>query len=68
MKRERKKTHIFTHDGLIYRCNECGWTFKVPANQNLQVVIMRKRRKYECLLTEEMKQKYDFITTKAEQS
>ncbi len=63
MSTKEKKTHIFTNDGLIYRCSECGWTFEVPPNQHQQIVILRKRRKYECPLTEEMKQKYDFVVT-----
>ncbi len=55
--------HTFVNDGLIYRCSKCGWTFEVPPNENQQIVILRKRRKYECPLTEETKQKYNFITT-----
>lgn len=60
---EEKDTHEFINNDLTYRCIKCGWMFDVPPNQYQQIVVLKKRRRYECPLTEEMKQKYGFITT-----
>ncbi len=60
-----KDTHTFLclPNSLTYRCSKCGWTFEVPANHHQMRVILSKRRKYDCPLTEEMKQEYGFVTT-----
>ena len=57
-------THLFDINGLNCKCSKCGWVFELPANQYQMIVVLRKRRKYKCPISEEMKQKYGFVTTK----
>lgn len=55
---EEKDTHTFDilPNSLTCRCSKCGWTFEMPPNQHQMNVILNKRRKYECPLTEKIKQ------------